>query len=81
MKNYSELIKSKSERTLTAKGYKFLWRGIALIAETKGLSIYSIEMKESKEKFSNIIKHLIIDKEMNINEIKELISSRTELNN
>lgn len=79
MKNHSELIKSKSERTLTAKGYKFLWRGIALIAEIKGISIYSVEMKESKEKFSNIIKHLIIDKGMSIQEIKDLISSRVEL--
>lgn len=79
MKNHSELIKSKSERTLTAKGYKFLWKGIALIAEIKGLSIYSLEMKEHKEKFSNIIKHLIIDKGMSIQEIKNLISSRMEL--
>lgn len=79
MKNHSELIKSKSERTLTAKGYKFLWRGIALIAEIKGISVYSVEMKESKEKFSNIIKHLIIDKGMSIQEIKDLISSRVEL--
>lgn len=79
MKNHSELIKSKSERTLTAKGYKFLWRGISLIAEMKGLSVYSVEMKDSKEKFSNIIKHLIIDKGMSIQEIKDLISSKCEL--
>jgi len=79
MKNHSELIKSKSERTLTAKGYKFLWRVISLIAEMKGLSVYSVEMKESKEKCSNIIKHLIIDKGMSIQDIKDLISSRVEL--
>lgn len=76
MKNHSELIKSISDRTLTAKGYKFLWRCIDIIAEHKGLSRYSPDMKETKKKFSSIVNHLIIDKGMNIKEITDLIKSR-----
>lgn len=80
MKNYSDLIKDKSKRTLTAKAYKFLWKCIDIIAESKGLNRYSLEMRPVKEKFSKIINHLIIDKEMTISEITELIKSRQFLN-
>lgn len=81
MKNHSELIKNVQQRTLTAKGYKFLWRCIDIIAEHKGLNKYSPEMKETKERFSFIIKDLIIDKGMSIDQIKELIGSRKYLSN
>lgn len=76
MKNHSELIKSASERTLTAKGYKFLWRCIDIIADHKGLNRYSSDMKEVKANFSKIIHVLIIDKGMDIKQITDLIKSR-----
>lgn len=75
-RNYSDLIKSKEQRTLTAKGNRFLWRCIDVIAENKGLNRYSNELKETKDKFKNIIYFLIIDKGMSISEITELIKSR-----
>jgi len=81
MKNYSELIKDKQQRTLTAKGNSFVWKCIDVIAEIKGLHRYSNELKPVKEKFSKVIYDLIIDKEMNIKEITDLIKSRQFLNN
>lgn len=73
MKNYSELIADKQKRKLTAKGNKFVWRCIDIIAASKGLHKYSPEMKPIKEKFVPIVHHLIIDKEMTIQEITEVI--------
>lgn len=80
MKNHSELIKSVSERTLTAKGYKFLWKCIDIIAEHKGTHRYAKDYKEVKDKFSKIVHVLIIDKGMSIKEITDLIKSRNYLN-
>lgn len=73
MKNHSELIKNVSERTLTAKGYKFLWRCIDIIAEHKGLNRYSREMRETKDSFSRIVKILIIDRGMTTDEVVDII--------
>lgn len=76
MKNYSDTIKSKSERTLTAKGYSFVWKCIDIVADQKGLCRYDSNLKETKEKLKKVLTDLLIDKEMSINEIKELIKSR-----
>lgn len=72
-KNYNEAVHSKEKRQLSAKGYKFLWRCIDIIANSKGLSRYSPQMKEVKEKLTTIIHHLLIDKELSIQEVTELI--------
>lgn len=76
MKNYSDLIKSKTERTLTAKGYKFLWKCIDVIAMQNNVNRYSKEIGPMKEKFSEIIHHLIIDRGMTLDEIKDAIKNR-----
>ena len=80
-KNYSDLIKDKNKRLLTAKAYKFQWQCIELIAKTKNINycMYSSEIKELKVKFTNIFLHLVIDKELNLKEIKELIKNKTLL--
>lgn len=80
-KNYSELIKDKNKRLLTAKGYKFQWQCIELIANTKNVNFcrFSPEIKELKNKFTNIYLHLVIDKELNLKQIKELIKNRNLL--
>lgn len=75
MKNYSEYICNKANRQLTAKGNKFLWRCITIVADSKGLNKYSPEMKEPKEKISEIIKHLLIDKELTKDDVIELIKT------
>jgi len=76
MKNYSDTIKSKQEKTLTAKGYSFVWKCIDIVADQKGLCRYDSNLKEVKEKIKKVLTDLLIDKEMSINEIKELIKSR-----
>lgn len=81
MKNHSELIKRVRDRTLTAKGYKFLWKCIDIAAEVKGSNRYSQDLKETKEKLRTVITDLIIDKGMSIEQIKELIKSRKYLEN
>jgi hypothetical protein len=80
-KNYSELIKDKNKRLLTAKGHKFQWQCIELIAKTKNVNfcMYSPQIKELKNKFTNIYLHLVIDKELNLKQIKELIKNRNLL--
>ena len=80
-RNETDLIKCSKSRKLTAKGYKFKWQFIDLIAKNKGLNKYSKELNPIKEKFSLIIDDLIIDKKMTLNEIKELIKSRIYLTN
>lgn len=77
-KNYSELIKDKNKRILTAKGYKFQWQCIELIAKTKNVNFcrFSPEIKELKNKFTKIYLHLVIDEEFSLKEIKELIKNR-----
>jgi len=77
-KNYSDLIKSKENRTLTAKGYKFLWKCIDVVADNKGLSRYSKDLKGIKEKLRLIIEQLIIDEEKTLQEIKSIIKNRVE---
>ena len=79
-RNETDLIKCSKSRKLTAKGYKFKWQCIELIAKNRGLNKYSKELKPIIEKFSLILDDLIIDKKMTLNEIKELIKSRTYLN-
>ena len=80
-KNYSDLIKCKNERLLTAKGYKFKWQCIELIAKTKNINYcrFSPQIKELKNNFTNIFLHLVIDKELTLKEIKELIKNRNLL--
>lgn len=80
MKNHSEYIKDVSKRTLTAKGYKFLSRCIDIACANKGYTRYHAEMKPLKEKLSNIIHTLFIDKGMTHTEIADLIKSRKFLN-
>jgi hypothetical protein len=80
-KNYSDLIKDKNKRLLTAKAYKFQWQCIELIAKTKNINYcrFSPQIKELKVKFTNIFLHLVIDKELTLKEIKELIKNKTLL--
>lgn len=81
-KNYSDLIKDKPKKILTAKGYKFLWKCIDIVAKQRGLNRYSQELKPVKEKLKEILSYLIIDKELSIEEIKEIVKNRTlNLNN
>ena len=77
MKNYSELIRSKNKRVLTAKGCRFLWRCIDVIALQNNTSRYSTEIKPLKEKLTVLIHHLIIDKGCSIEDIKAMIKNRT----
>lgn len=76
MKNHSELVKSISERTLTAKGNKFVWKCIDVIAIQHGVNRYSKEIQPLKEKLRTLLHHLIIDKGMSIDEIKDAIKNR-----
>lgn len=80
MRNYSELICNKAERTLTAKGNKFVWKCIDIIAANKNLHRYSKDFKPFQEKIIIIMKDLIIDKGMSTLQITELIKSRKYLN-
>lgn len=80
VKNHSEYIKSVKNRTLTAKGLKFLNRCIDIACENKGYTRYHTEMKELKVKLSDILTHLFIDKGLTKDEIIELIKSRKYLN-
>ena len=79
-RNETDLIKCSKKRILTAKCYKFKWQCIDIIAKNKGLNRYSKELKPLKEKFSLILDDLIFDKKMSIEDIKDLIKSRTTLN-
>lgn len=75
-KNYSSLIRNKKERTLTAKGYKFLWDCIDVIALQHNLSRYSHELRPLKEKLKKLLTYLLIDEEKSIKEIKSMIANR-----
>jgi len=76
MKNYSELIRDKNKRILSAKGYKFVWRCIDIVANQNNINRYSKELKPVKEKLKNIFDYLIIDKELSLDEIKLIIKNR-----
>jgi len=78
-RNYSELIKDKAKRTLTAKGYKFVWQCIDIVAMQRNSNKYAPEMKPLKERLKGILTHLIIDREMTIAEIKQAVENRTLL--
>ena len=75
-KNYSETIKDKQKRTLTAKAYKFVHNCIEISANQEGLTRYHAQMKPLKEKIYSLMNYLILDKELSIQEIKELIKNR-----
>ena len=77
MKNYSDLIKNKQKRTLTAKGNKFVWKCVDIVAKQKGLTIYHAEIKPLKEKLNSILYFLMIDKELELVDIKLMIKNRT----
>ena len=77
MKNYSDLIKNKQERTLTAKGQKFVWRCIEIAAKQHGFTVYHSEIKPLKEKLKTTLNYLMIDKGFTIDAIKLMIKNRT----
>lgn len=77
-KNYSILIKDKEKRILTAKGVKFLWRCVDVMAMQYNLNRYSRQIKTQKEKLRAIIEDLIFDKELSIEGIKDLIKNRNK---
>lgn len=76
MKNYSDLIKSKEQRILTAKGYKFVWKCIDIVAKQNNTSRYSNEIKRQKDLLKKTIEDLIFEKGLSISEIKSLIKDR-----
>ena len=49
MRNETEFIKSTSERTLTAKAYKFIHQCIVIMAEQRGYTRYHKEIREIKD--------------------------------
>ncbi len=73
MKNYSEAVKDKSKRQLTAKGNSFVWRCIDIVAKAKGTNKFAPDFKEDKEKIRVLIHDLLIDKEMTIKDVTALI--------
>ena len=73
MKNYSEAVKDKSKRQLTAKGNTFVWRCIDIVANAKGTNKFSPDFKADKEKIRVLIHDLLIDKELSIKDVTELI--------
>jgi len=79
MKNETLFIKNTSERTLTAKAYKFVHKCIVLVCEQRGYTRYHAETKSVKIELSNLLHHLFIDKGMSIQEIKTLIKNRYKL--
>ena len=79
MKNETELIKSTSKRQLTAKGHKFVWRCIDIIADQRGSNRYAPEMKPVKEQLIKLLDHLIIDRRHSIEDIKLMIQNRKTL--
>jgi len=80
MRNYSETICNKQKRQLTAKGNKFLSQLIDIAAKKYGLTRYHSEFKPLKDKIRILVHHLLIDKELTINEVKEIIKNRIEKN-
>lgn len=74
-KNYSDLIKDKKNRTLTAKGYKFLSKCIDIAAEQRGLTRYHKEIKPIREQLRAILTHLIVDLEYSTAEIKKVVQT------
>lgn len=70
------MVKDPVKRILTAKGYKFLYTCLDIIAEHKGTHRYAKEFKQIKEKFSLILHDLFIDKRMTKEEVINLIKSR-----
>ena len=80
-RNYSDLIASKEKRQLTAKGYKFLTNCIEIASKQRGLTRYHTKMKPIKEKLKNIMFYLLIDKELSIEQIKEIVNNKKILEN
>ena len=76
MKNETALIKSTQKRQLTAKGNKFVWQCIAVIAQQNNLHRYSQELKPLREKLRTVLYFLIIDEGKNIDQIKDMIKHR-----
>ncbi len=76
-RNYSELIRDKGKRQLSAKGYKFIKRCIDIVAAQHGTSYHDPKMKPVREKIYSLVEHLIIDQGKNLDEIKEIIKNRT----
>ena len=64
-RNYSDLIKCPIDRTLTAKGYKFVEECLTILASHHGAHRYSGgAFSPLKNKFTSLVKILIIDKGM-----------------
>lgn len=77
MKNQTELIKCSNKRILTAKGYKFTYRCVDILADQFNTNRYAPEFKELKNKLINLLISLIIDKGMTLEQIKDAIKNRT----
>ena len=77
-RNYSELIKDVNQRTLTAKGYKFIWDCIRVIAKQNNTSMYDPKIKPLKEKLTNVMEYLIFEEGKTIPEIKKMIKERNK---
>lgn len=76
MRNETEFIKCSKNRHLTAKAQKFLDRCIEIGLDQYGLVRYDSRTKPYKDKLSELIKTLFIDKGLSIDDIKELIKNR-----
>jgi phosphotransacetylase len=75
MKNYSDTICNKQNRTLTAKAYKFQTKVIEIVAKKNGITRYHSEFKFTREKLNMLFQDLFIDKELTILEVKEIIQN------
>lgn len=76
-RNYSEWIKCPRERTLTAKGAKFMQRIIEIAAENKGIHRMHKDFKPYKEQIRKLVINLFIDKGMTKDQIIGVIKERT----
>jgi hypothetical protein len=76
MKNETALINSTQKRYLTAKGNKFVWQCIEIVAQQNNLHRYSQELKPLREKLRTVLYFLIIDEGKNIDQIKDMIKHR-----
>lgn len=75
-RNYSKLIRNKEKRELSAAGYKFFYRCFQLACEQRKLTVYHKKTKPLKDKLKKLMEHLIIDREMSKEEIKELVQNK-----
>lgn len=75
-RNYSKLIRNKEKRELSSAGLKFFYRCFDLACKQRNLTIYHKETKPLMDKLKKLMEHLIIDREMSKEEIKELVKNK-----